>query len=228
MRKGKSPFKSYMNTKKLIKLIDKVSLKKAETKETHRIEENNTVNHNGESLKLSLLYTQQGMGDNDVGTSNYDCRIGNEIVAKGLSIKMWFANKLDRPNVMYKVVIFRYRVNEIPTTIYKAQGTSNIMLRDVDTDKITILAVKHFNLNQGAAERIVTATDSFAGCEGHIYKKFWINLKNRKIQYDSNNSGLPKYYNIGLSVVAYDSWGTLTTDTICSYAFNSKLYFKDP
>lgn len=228
MRKGKSPFKSYMNTKRLVKLISKVSLKKSETKETHRIEENINLNHNAQVHKLDLLYTQQGLGDNDVGTSQYDCRVGNEIVAKGLSIKMWFANKLDRPNVMYKVIIYRYRADVYPTDIFKAQGTSNIMLRDIDTDKYTILAVKQFNLNQGSADRILTVEDTFKGVEGHVYRKFWINLKNKKIKYISNNSGSPKYYNIGLCVCAYDSFGTLSTDTICSFAFNSKLYFKDP
>jgi hypothetical protein len=227
-RKGKSPFKSYMNTKKLVKLISKVSLKKAETKETHRIEENINLFHNGINVKSGLLYTQQGLGDNDAGTSSFDCRVGNEIVARGLSIKMWFANKLDRPNVMYKVIVFRYRADQIPSTIFKNQGTANVMLRDVDTDRYTVLAVKQFNLNQGAAERIITATDSFAGTEGHIYKKFWINMKNRKIQYTDNNSGSPKYYDIGFSVSAYDSYGTLTSDNIASYAFNCKMYFKDP
>lgn len=227
-RKGKSPFKSYMNTKKLVKLINKVSLKKAETKETHRIEENINVNHNAQSIRTSLLYTQQGIGDQDAGITSYDCRVGNEIVARGMSIKMWFANKLDRPNVMYKVIVFRYRADTVPTTIFKPQGTTNIMLRDIDTDRYTVLAVKQFNLNQGSADRIITATDVFAGVEGHVYRKFWINLKNKKIQYIDNNNGSPKYYDMGICVCAYDSFGTLSSDTICSYAFNAKLYFKDP
>lgn len=217
-----------MNTKKLVKLINKVSLKKAETKETHRIEENINVNHNAQSIRTSLLYTQQGIGDQDAGITSYDCRVGNEIVARGMSIKMWFANKLDRPNVMYKVIVFRYRADTVPTTIFKPQGTTNIMLRDIDTDRYTVLAVKQFNLNQGSADRIITATDVFAGVEGHVYRKFWINLKNKKIQYIDNNNGSPKYYDMGICVCAYDSYGTLPTDTICSYAFNAKLYFKDP
>lgn len=217
-----------MNTKKLVKLINKVSLKKAETKETHRIEENINVNHNAQSIRTSLLYTQQGIGDQDAGITSYDCRVGNEIVARGMSIKMWFANKLDRPNVMYKVIVFRYRADTVPTTIFKPQGTTNIMLRDIDTDRYTVLAVKQFNLNQGSADRIITATDVFAGVEGHVYRKFWINLKNKKIQYIDNNNGSPKYYDMGICVCAYDSFGTLSSDTICSYAFNAKLYFKDP
>lgn len=217
-----------MNTKKLVKLINKVSLKKAETKETHRIEENINVNHNAQSIRTSLLYTQQGIGDQDAGITSYDCRVGNEIVARGMSIKMWFANKLDRPNVMYKVIVFRYRADTVPTTIFKPQGTTNIMLRDIDTDRYTVLAVKQFNLNQGSADRIITATDVFAGVEGHVYRKFWINLKNKKIQYIDNNNGSPKYYDMGICVCAYDSYGTLPSDTICSYAFNAKLYFKDP
>lgn len=228
MKKGKSPFKGYINTKKLVKLINKVSLKKAETKETHRIEENINLYHNGQNIKSALLYTQQGLGDSDVGTSSYDCRVGNEIVAKGLSLKMWFANKLDRPNVMYRVVVFKYRADQVPATIFKSQGTSNIMLRDIDTDRYTILAVKNFNLNQGAAERILTVNDTFVGVEGHVYRKLWINLKNKKIQYTDNNSGSPKYYDIGFAVMTYDSWGTPTSDIIASYAFNAKLYFKDP
>lgn len=228
MRKGKSPFKSYSRTKQLVKLINRVSLKKSETKHTHRIDENASINHNGEVIKYGFLYTQQGVGDPDNGTSNYVGRVGNEVVARGLSFKIWLANKLDRPNVMYRIVIFRYRADSVPTTCYKSQGSANIMLRDLDTDLFTPVKTMRININQGAAERIITLTDTFAGTEGHAYRSVYIPLKNKIIKYKDDNSGSPKYYDYAYSISAYDSWGTPQTDLVGSVATNVKFYWKDP
>lgn len=230
MAKGKSPFRSYSKTKQLVKLINKVSLKKAETKHTHRIDENQNINHNGESIKYGFLYTQQGTNDPDNGTSNYTGRLGNEVVARGLSFKFWIANKLDRPNVMYRIVIFKYRADTVPTTCYKSQGTSNIMLRDLDVDLMTPIKTIRINLNQGAAEavKLISGSDQFVGIEGHTYRSFYIPLKNKIVRYKDDNSGSPKYYDYAYSVCAYDSWGTPQADVVGSVASNVKFYFKDP
>lgn len=217
------------STKKLVKLIKKVSLKQAETKHTHYIQENLQLNHNTPRFFEGQLWLTQGNTDDGSGTSFFAARIGDEIVAKGLSFKFWFANKLDRPNVMYKITFFKYQsssVASIPLNApYFAQGTTNYMIRDLDTETYKIIKTVKFNL-QTSAQRI-TAADTFNGAEGHRSVNVWIPLGNKKIQY-MNSSSIPRFLDIGFTVVCYDSYGTLTTDNIASFAYTRKLYFKDP
>lgn len=213
----------------LVKLIKSVSLKNSETKNTHQISENNDINHNTQYLTTNLLYTRQGIGDGNTGTSSYSMRVGDEVIARGMQFKMWFATKEDRPNVMFKIVVFKYFSQSTPpTTIFKGQGTSNLMVRDIDVERIKILKVKMFNLNVGYSAIAGTASASVARKEAHKYIKMYIPLRNSKIKYIADDSGTPMKYDIGLAVMAYDSYGTLTTDTIASYAVNCKFYFKDP
>lgn len=231
----KRPVRKYVKRpgmKNLAKMISAISLKKAETKETHVIAENIQLYHNVENIRYSFLYTQQGVGDADTGLTNYACRVGNEIVLRGLSIKLWIANKLDRPNVMYRIIIFRYRSDTTIGSAYKTQGTSNYMIRDVDNDKITVIKSKLFNVQTGFSGA-ASATAPGQGWniyakEAHKYIKFWVPFKNLKLRYKDDNSGSTKYTDIGMSIVPYDSYGTLETDNIASYAISHKLYFKDP
>lgn len=215
---------------RLVRLIKKVSLKSAETKNTHQISENNDLNHNTQYLTTNLLYTRQGISDNNTGTSSYSSRIGDEVIARGLQFKLWFATKKDRPNVMFKIVVFKYFSQSTPpTTIFKSQGSSNLMIRDLDTERLKILKVKMFNLNiQTALGDTVAAAWTSGQREAHKYMKIYIPLKNAKIKYIADDSGTPAKYDIGIAVMAYDSYGTLTTDTIATYAINTKFYFKDP
>lgn len=213
--------------KSLIKLIKNVSLKQTETKCTHWIYENVNLYHNSPSLSGGHLATTQGVAEDNSGSGQViQCRIGDRVYAKGLSYKFWFANKLDRPNVMYKIVFFRYQAGYTLTANdpYCSQGTTNYMIRDLDTEKFKILKVKKFNL-QNNAQR-VTSQDTFQGAEGHRAVNVWIPLK-YQLQYE-NGSQTPKFTNIGFSVVAYDSYGTLLSDNIGSFAYSMKFYFKDP
>lgn len=215
----------------LVSLIKKVSLAKTETKNTHQIVEDTDIYHNLQTLTTNLLYTRQGQGDNNTGTSSYSMRIGDEVVARGLQIKMWFANVDDRPNVMYKIIIFKYYSQSTPpTTIFKSQGSSNIMIRDIDTEKVKIIKVKQFNLQVGASFVPPTANiaGSFSRKEAHRYLKFYIPLYNKKIRYIADDSGTPRDFDIGFCVTAYDSYGTLQTDVVGTFAYNAKFYFKDP
>ena len=85
-----------------------------------------------------------------------------------------------------------------------------------------------FNLNTGLQGVFANTTNQFTQKEAHKYMKIYIPLKNAKIKYIADDSGTPMRYDIGMAVMAYDSYGTLTTDTIATYAVNCKFYFKDP
>lgn len=231
----KMPYKKKMYRKKsygkksLVNLIRTVSLKQSETKNTHQIFENVQLYHNVVNvISTSLLYLEQGIKDDDTGLQKFDCRIGDEVVARGISLKLWFANKLDRPDVMYRVVVFKYRSNTAINSAldpYVSQGTANFMIRDFNVEKFKIIKTFRFKISTSAQR--ITSTDTFQGAEGHRAINMWIPLKNKKIKYEDGGQS-PLFIDYGFSVVAYDSYGTLTTDNIASIAFNRKFYFKDP
>lgn len=217
---------TYPRKTNLLKLIKSVSLKQAETKNTHIIQEDQQLYHNGEDIKKGMLNTTASINDGQGGTANTACRLGDQVIAKGISLKIWLANKLDRPNVMYRIVIFKYNSNENPMGIYYSQGSTNIMLRDLNTEKYTILRSYSTNLQVGYSAALTTIP-SAVGKEAHKLLKFWIPLKMQKLQYQ-DNTDVPKNKNIGFCVSCYDSSGTLITDNIASYSYNYKFYFKDP
>lgn len=225
----KRPYKKGMGTKGLVKLIQKVSLRKCETKDAHRILENEQLYHNTPAIQTGFMTTYQGVGDADTGTSNYVSRVGNEIILRGLSMKLWLATKGDRPNQMFRIIVYRYKIDgSYSNPPYLSQGTSNYMIRDLDTDQFKILKVKYVNLNVGNVTNTNISGTQWVLKEAHKIVKFWIPFKNQRYKYKSNDSGYGAYWDIGLSITAYDSYGTLTTDNIASYALSHKLYFKDP
>lgn len=227
-RAYKKKYVAKKSTKSLVKLIKKVSLKQCETKHTHQIMENVMVYHNSINLYNNMLATYQGINDTGTGTSQNSMRVGDQVVARGISLKIWLANKLDRPNVMYKIIIYKYQSRITPTSdTFLSQGSTNIMLRDFNTEKYSIVAQKTINLQVGFSAVPTGVNGDQDGKEAHKLLKFWIPLKNKKIQYEEANL-TPKYFDYGFAVVAYDSYGTLSTDIIGTYAFNMKFYFKDP
>ena len=59
-------------------------------------------------------------------------------------------------------------------------------------------------------------------------KTFWIDLRKYKsYAYNGNNESGGRDFNLIPWLIAYDSFGTLTTDIIASYRFAYKFYFKD-
>jgi len=224
-------FKSKSSQKSLIKLIKKVALKPCETKHTHQIQENLQLYHNVPKTIISnMLYTSQSVADDGSGTASYAVRIGDQIVARGIAIKLWIANKLDRPNVMYRINVFKYYSSTHPPVndIYYSQGTSNYMIRDLNIEGYKVIKSFRLNVNQGASERVETSTNEFRGAEGHKYLSFYIPLKNRILTYQNGYNELRNNESMGVNIVCYDSYGTLTTDNIASVACSYKLYFKDP
>lgn len=209
----------------IVKLVKKITLKQCETKSTTYNAENINLYHNTPYiLSTNMLATTQGITDSDRGSGNpISNRLGDEIVARGISVKIWVANKADRPNVMYRVFVFRYRSNDtVNDTLLFTGDIGNRMLTTIDTEKIKILKHYQFNLNSGQ-NAITGTTDK----EAHKMIKFYVPLKNYKIKY-SDAAQIPKFSDIGMCIVVYDSYGTLTTDNIASCAVVRKFYFKDP
>jgi len=235
-KKGKKPVKSGRRISKktngrksLVSLIKKVSLKQSETKHTHFIIENQQLYHNNGYIKLNMLNTTQGIADNQTGSSFFAGRIGDEVIARGISLKIWVANKDDRPNVMYRIIVFKYQSLTSPTSTNIFVGANgNKMMDDLDREYITPVYQKIFNLQMGfSAYADPAQAGDQDGAEAHKYISAYIPLKDKKIVY-SDESNLPKFIDYGFRIIPYDSYGTLETDIIASMAFQFKFYYKDP
>jgi len=211
----------------LVKLIKSISLKNAETKYNHWLVENQNMFHNLGYIKTNLLNCTNGVGESNTGTNAFNHRIGDEIMARGISIKLWIANKLDRPNVMYRLVVFKYQSQSPPvsTALFKGANGNKIM-DEIDKEYITPVYQKIFNLQVGYSAYATGTAGDADGREAHTYKQIWIPLKNKKIHYVDGGSN-PKFIDYGFFIVPYDSYGTLTTDNIASFAYEQQLYFKD-
>jgi len=212
----------------LVSLIKKVSLQQVETKHAHFSAENYQLFHNSANINGASLYLTQGVGDNGSGTNNNAMRIGDEVIGRGIAFKFWIANKLDRPNVMYRLMIFKY-TRDTPLSLgnlLKGAISNNIM-DDANTEKIDIVYQKIFNLQVGYSAAATGTAGDTDGREAHRYLKCYIPLKNRKIHYNDGGTD-PKFFDYGFALIAYDSYGTLITDNIGSFAWERKFYFKDP
>ena len=192
--------------------------------------------HNVTHYNTNLLKTEQGTTANP-GTNVVSNRIGNEIYAKGLKIRLQLINLYTRSNVTYKVFVFRYQTGK---TMNDAafwcgpDGTGanmNRMLDFVDTREVTILKSYNIKTNDKTAnmnQNYWTGNENRMNDKMHnTYRDIWIPL-NRKIKYDDNNSTTPKFTDIGIAVVSYDVNNTPQTQINGYLDFTSRLYFRDP
>jgi len=162
----------------------------------------------------------QGPNTGDLGVKK-TCRIGDKIKLKNINFRFWLSNKLDRPNVMYKGVLFFYPV-DLGAAITDADvymTAQNKMLDRYNFKRIKIIDTF-----------IVKSTNNYAVDANNHEHSYLATLnksyKNKYIQYETNGVKA-KGWEIGFSLVCYDAFGTLQTDNIASYAINTQLTFED-
>lgn len=167
-------------------------------------------------LDNAILPTQ---GDTD------NSRDGNQIYVSGVSIPMMLYTKGDRLNTKFRVIAFKYSQGYNPNATYEAlfdNISGNVMLDKVNPDTVKIIF-----------DKTIGNTRLFPGGTGNdeltMFRKFWIPIK-RKFTFRADNStyfNTPNF-NIGVAVVAYDTYGSITgTDNIGAVQLWTRLYFKD-
>lgn len=216
--------------------VKRISLSQCETKSTGQslgaVSGSAAVDmyHNVTHFVDNLLATKQGVTANP-GAIAFMNRIGNEVIARGIRIKLQFISDPGHPNVNIKGYVFRYEANETPADANFWAGPSGLgggmirMLDSPDTRNVTIL--KSFSVHN---QNVAFNPDLGSGSQAvhNVYKDLWIPLKSSKLKYDSNNSSVPKYKDIGMCFVMYDANNTLQTDIIGYLSYVTKFYFKDP
>ena len=217
-KRPRNPGLSKTQAKSVRKIAKKTVMGTAETKSVGKNNENVQLFHNKALYISNLLATTQGVKDPNDQSGN-DARIGDSIRLTNANIKFWLSNKDDRPNVMYRLIMFWY---DSPLTLTDALcffTQTNKMLDRPNTENISIIDQKYiFSQNNYAVDANNHERSQLATLKG--------NWKGRRVQYDEGGS-TPKKRTIGVCVVCYDAYGTLQTDNIASLASNYQINFKD-
>jgi hypothetical protein len=212
--------KKPVTTKNITALIKRVSLAQVETKRSSSYLENRDIMHNITQYHGNFLNTTQGDGNPD-GANNFPGqRIGNEIIAKALTFKLYLERQSSNSSTHFKVIVFKYPSHNFTLNDGNFwQGANGVgalnVLRIIDTiatNKITVLKQVIVRPNDVLTKEL----------------SFYIPLKNKKIVYNDNNSVTPKDFNIGLAVVGCDKIGDATTDQVGELNYAWKLTYKDP
>lgn len=167
------------------------------------------------------------------GTLRYQ-RIGDNIMPRGMAIRLWLSNKNDRPNVIYRIIVARLpktydgtivsATNFNPFQIPNSGGLGNRLILPADKDK----GVKF--LYDRCVSNVKNPTYFGSGPSGKEASKLvriWIKRKRaNKITFDQLKADIVNRP-VAIYVIPYDAFGTLTTDAIGSCALWYRMYYKD-
>lgn len=242
-RSRRRPFKKSRRGKySLKKTVNRIINRKLETKYFDQGDQNVQVYHNvgGAGPYVGSLPVSDTVFFNPwldipqgVGRAG---RIGDEIMPVGMSLKIMLRNKLDRPNLYYRVIVCKLpkstpsgpgfvisTKNNVPIFEDTNQGTVGCnMLRPINKD----LGVRPY---YDKLIRLQGNNTDNGGSKKEISKiiKIWIKRKrSSKIIYD-NAAGAIINGPLALYVIPYDAFGTLATDNIGSYDYYCRMYYKD-
>lgn len=214
-----------MSRTKMVALIKKTVLKKAEQKEKQVAFEKVEMYHNcfysglatntGLVIKMnSGVLPTQGVSDSQ--------RVGDEIYLSGFKWKFLIGQKADRPNVT-----FRYLVLSVP----KASGISyadwfkgvigNVLLDETNEDFVKVHASGIWRPNEAGLAGTGAKEYTFT-------KQLWIPYK-KKLKFGPADGAITHNDDdLYLIIMAYDAFGTAVTDNIAYIQPLLKCYYRDP
>lgn len=201
------------------------------------------LHNNFIDLDANLLSTTQGVQDplsNDV-----QCRIGDEIMLKGVSIKCMFELNERYSDVTFRMMVIRCAKGDVPTRATLFAGLSgNKMLDTLNSERYTIMAQKWFKINSanpatvgsqavavGSGTYNQNATEQVMSRATKIVRMYIPGAKfgkGGKIMYE-NGSTQVKFFDYRLLVYAYSNYTTLQ-DVYFVARLNDyvkQMYFKD-
>lgn len=167
-------------------------------------------------------------------------RIGDRISIKGLAIRGFIENSLNRSKVYYRIMLIKCPRGVSPTianTLYKG-CCGNKMIDQINTEKFTVVWQKIMTVtcaNNPPVLVNVDGTPSTGGPAGIGTRTFkaWIPgskiCRGGHLQYE-NGSSTPKFFDYRLAICVYDWYGT--PDAIANNVgrlneLYCKMYFKD-
>ena len=236
------PRKRVPQTKpQLTRMVKRFALRECETKQSNQYTSTlQQLFHDRTYYSGQLLATTQGIAEPDGIEDATGNRIGNKVVARGLMLRFYLENQFDRPNVMYRIIVFKYNTlllaqgasltdNEFWVGLDGSGALSNRMLDSPQTRNLTILKSKFIKPTYQANYSIQTGgPDPIGAFSKTDVHQFWIPLRNKQIQYRDNNSTFPIRDGYGFAVVAFDTQNTAVSDHISNLMWRSQFYYKDP
>lgn len=169
------------------------------------------------------------------GTDRFG-RIGDKIVPRGMSLRLYLENATDRPNVTWRVVVaILPKVFAGAITTQSFQNTfqisnsgsmGNTLLLPPDTDAGVKFLYDRLH-SPNASHIAARATGGLTQCPAHKVLKLWIKRKRAgPIVYDTTNSTL---VNRPLAVfcIPYEKNGTSQLDKIGFVSGFLRMYYKD-
>lgn len=215
-------------------------MKKAETKYYDRALENHQLYHNlgsnvGGLVPINVTAIPQFFNPwafIDKGTARFQ-RVGDKITPRGMSLKLYVANKADRPNTMVRIIV-AVLPKLVTGTITTAQfdpfqiansgANGNNMLFPPDTN----VGVKFLY------DKIHRIGSNLVGQGGGVGLKEWTKII--KLWIKRKRSSDIVYGDTALDIVnkplaiyaiPYEQYSTITTDNVTSLAGFMRLYYKD-
>lgn len=207
------------------RLVKAVALKKSEPKNTAYHWGKTELYHNSgspasgqilptpiEALHYSLM-PPQGNGDHQ--------RNGDQIYAKGTSVKMLLGHKADRMNITFRIVAWKGTTDAKPISYNELfdHVSSNVLLDCTNSDRGKIIYNKYI---KKVISSQLSTTKEFT-----FVHKFWIPYK-KLIKYVYNNATDFSGEKIYIYVFAYDAYGSLLTDNVAYVQTWLKFYYRDP
>ena len=159
-------------------------------------------------------------------------RIGDKITPTGMSIKMYFANKYDRPNTMVWLIVALMPKTiqgsvtgtaQNPFQIPNLYSLNNHLVMPADGDK-GIKFLYDRIIRMGAGQKF-THVDSAK--EPTKVVKLWIKRKKSSAIIFDQSTGNIVNRPIAIYAIPYEQYNTLQTDNIASCAGFMRLYYKD-
>lgn len=238
--KRRSGVSAYLD-KRIRRLESTIETKEStwSTNDNVSLPHNNVVMLTGSSSLPLNPFRFANNGTGDPMSDNTGSRIGDRITVKGLKIKFFIENALQRSRVYYRVMLLKGPRGATfdRTNIFKG-AASNKMIDMIDTEKFTIVWQKVFTINVASAA--ASTVDLNGVTQGGPYQGIGTKLisawipgrrfaRGGNIQYENGSVDTVKFYDYRFCVLAYDWYGT-PQDVNNVGKVNDlmmKLYFKD-
>jgi len=167
----------------------------------------------------------------DRGTDRFN-RIGEEIMPRGIAIKMYLAKKGDRPNTMIRVIVAslpKLLGTTVTTNVFdpfqiaNSGVNGNNMIWPADKDEgVKFLYDKIHTINPSMNVEV----PGIVRKEKTKMIKLWIKSKGRKVTYATFTQNIINRP-LAVYVIPYEQFSTLTTDNVASMAGMLRMYYKD-
>lgn len=237
---GRTGYANIMRVSSQVRAISRM----IETKEGTHTARNVNMPHNNTYIVQSTAGGDLNpfaltVGTGDPMAQNTGARLGDRISVKGLMIRGFLENSLNRSKVFFRIMLIKCPRGQAPTRTELFKNSSdNKMIDQVNTEKFTIVWQKVMNITTANnAPTIVGATTGQVGGGtpagiGTRTFKAWIPGrkfgKGGTLQYE-NNSNLPKFFDYRIVILCYDWYGTPQDTNNVGFLneLYTKLYFKD-